>query len=605
MSGLRNLVLVWVTALLCVGENVKVGQVAALEPAGHRWYPDYQIHADPTNPRNLMICGGRWNTASNVLSGFVYASSDGGRLWTQSLEDESSTFVSEHSCAFGADGKAYFLSAASKVIDGVLHHNLGTTRIFTSADHGRTWTRAVRTGWADSPISVVGTGGPVRDRLVTFFNDSDWRKSKLTRVGLMTFRASEHRVMREIPHWREVPYEYRGSFPHKAIVLKDHSIVALYRATLNTSDPIELAIGVVRLSPGHKDLPKPVHAVHVVLNKEHPCFIDEADAYDPSRDRIWIAYHDFVDGRCKFLLTASSDHGLTWSEPTEVSEPATTSREYHNPAMEFNLRGVLGLLWRDSESSDCWYFAASDDQGRTFRAPDPLSSACSPSQAKPHPDAFLMAEVTQGGSSRSSFGPTLSVINHLNSVWQFASPLVATADGLFHPVWIEGATGQGELKTAAISVDHFLDPARPIVSAVKPSSLDVSDEVALLYRGDQHYDTERGMFTIKMVLRNKTNKRIFGPISLQAVAINSELGPVEVLNSDNGERRAGAIWDLSDALPRGVLEPFRTTRPFSLNFQLSPANRSHQMRPFELVGVQLKVLAQKNAEKNKVPPRRE
>lgn len=586
-------------ALVAAPGQVTIGPLVNVKSYGSRWYPDYQIQADPTDPKYLIICGGKWDTAKNELSGFVYTSTDGGRNWTESLEDRSSTFVSEHSCAMGADGKAYFVSSASKVIDGVLHHNLGTTRIFTSDDHGQTWTKAVKTGFVDSPLSVLRAGNkPGGSRLFTFFNQMDWKNSKLTRMSLFAFRAGERRVSRVVPNWTPDDYRYRGSFPHKVIIFNDGSIAALYRATLDTSNPVELAIGIALLNPGRRLPVERATAVHVVVIPEQSCFIDDTSAYDSLRDRIWVAYHEYADGRCKFLLRASNDHGRTWSKPHEVGAPATASREYHNPAMEFNAKGVLGFLWRDTERSNCWYFAASHNEGITFTSPEPLSSACSATSADHRSNEFLMTQVTQDTIPRDA-GPTISVINHLNGVWQFGSPLIATSDDLFHAVWIDGKTRQGELRTAAINVDGAHSS---VVSEVLPSLsdlVDVDDEVALLYGGEQHYDPEKGSLTLSVVLRNMSTKPIYGPIVVQAISVSSDVGPVRVVNFDNRECGPGALWTLSGSLQKSVLQPSGLTRPFSFSFRFSPEAATAQETPFDIVRMRLRVLAKSNRTKEK------
>ena len=89
------------------------------------WYPWYQVAADPTDPERLIVCGSKWDAKDNALYGFVFSSLDGGQSWHTALEDKNSTWVSEQSCAFGVNGKAYFVSEASKVIDGSPHHDVG------------------------------------------------------------------------------------------------------------------------------------------------------------------------------------------------------------------------------------------------------------------------------------------------------------------------------------------------------------------------------------------------------------------------------------------------------------------------------------------------
>src|SRR2546428_12711183 len=99
---------------------------------GPGWHPWYEIKVDPEDQNKMIICGTKWDAVQNSLLGVVYASSDAGVTWHTALEDRSSLWVTEHSCAFGRDHRAYFVSEASKVVDGQLHHELGTTRLFVS-----------------------------------------------------------------------------------------------------------------------------------------------------------------------------------------------------------------------------------------------------------------------------------------------------------------------------------------------------------------------------------------------------------------------------------------------------------------------------------------
>src|SRR5260370_14126951 len=66
------------------------------------------------------------------------------------------------------------------------------------------------------------------------------------------------------------------------------------------------------------------------------------------------------------MLTSSTDDGRTWSKAREIPQPDTPNHKYYSPSMEFNKDGVLGLIWHDSPVSDCWYFSASADGGKTF-----------------------------------------------------------------------------------------------------------------------------------------------------------------------------------------------------------------------------------------------
>src|SRR5882757_8695972 len=121
------------------------------------WHPLYQIKAGPECAQNLIVCGAKWDAATNAPFGFVYASSDEGATWHSVLEDKNSAWVTEHSCSYGPNHRAYFISGASRVIDGVPHHELGTTRLFVSSDSGWHWVETIKTGWADYSTSAVSS----------------------------------------------------------------------------------------------------------------------------------------------------------------------------------------------------------------------------------------------------------------------------------------------------------------------------------------------------------------------------------------------------------------------------------------------------------------
>jgi hypothetical protein len=126
------------------------------------------------------------------------------------MEDKNSVWVSEQSCAFGVHGLAYFVADASKVIDGDLHHDLGTTRIHVLHDSGKTWRLGIATGWTDYSASVVDTNpGPNQNRLYVFFNNLQSFHSSLgnkdaveaeangtngTRVGVISYRDGDAQV---------------------------------------------------------------------------------------------------------------------------------------------------------------------------------------------------------------------------------------------------------------------------------------------------------------------------------------------------------------------------------------------------------------------------
>src|SRR4030088_3096004 len=91
--------------------NPRLERMTTVADGLHLWY---EIKADPEDSAKLIICGTKWDALANPPFGFVYFSADAGRTWQNVLEDRSSAWVTEHSCAVGAHHPAYFFSHSAK-----------------------------------------------------------------------------------------------------------------------------------------------------------------------------------------------------------------------------------------------------------------------------------------------------------------------------------------------------------------------------------------------------------------------------------------------------------------------------------------------------------
>ncbi len=576
-------------------QQIRVESRNKVSPRDGAWYPWYEIAADPTNPNRLIVCGHRWVARDNAMYGFLYSTSDGGKTWGTAVEDKNSAWVSEQSCAFGVNGQAYFVSAASKVIDGMPHHDMGTTRILVSSDAGDTWAEATKTGWADYSISVVETlSGPDQNRLYTFYNGTHEAGGEAKRAGarvsdlsLITFKYGEKQVKGPIVNHNMDNHVY---FPKKVFLLKDGSLLALYLSGVRADKNLDGIIGAARVNTKSLTLSDPVLVIRAPMQSGNipgcgaPNF---AAAYDSSDDRVYVAYHTFENQQCRFMLTASTDGGTTWSKGEEIPEPLTMGHRYYSPAMAVNANGTLGLLWRDGLTSDCWYFSASSDRGTSFLPAQSLSR-CSSNQILPvtESNAFLsMLGVVP--SDHLDLG--LQIVDKRNYIIRNIGSLAATSDGVFHPVWIEFGNGEGQLRTATVTVGAPGQQQFPHLFLQEKDASDISEEVALLYGGDQHYDVSSGTLAETIVLKNKSKQPIKGPLLLKAITLNSTLGKLEIANASNGGSGPGAIWDLSKTLPNGVLEPGATTEPYSLVFRI-PSDAA-PLWETEVVSMRLTVLA--------------
>src|SRR6266850_7953149 len=220
--------------------------LGARTAVGDGLHPWYEIKVDASNSQNLIICGTKWDAAHNSAFGFVYASVDGGATWQTVLEDRATTWVTEHSCAFGPNHMAYFISEASKVIYGTLRHELGTTRLFVSSDSGQHWEETAKTGWADYSTSAVS---PASGRLYTFFNSwntAERSEKRGSSIGLLVFSPNGKEIDGPFYDSRMRSLDYKGVFPSSAIALKSGIVVALYYGTRRSSPGMAADLGIIR-----------------------------------------------------------------------------------------------------------------------------------------------------------------------------------------------------------------------------------------------------------------------------------------------------------------------------------------------------------------------
>src|SRR5262249_25547799 len=154
----------------------------------------------------------------------------GGREWHQVLEDKHSPWVSEQSCAFGPNHRAYFISEASFVNQGEPNHHLGTTRLFVSEDGGDHWSETLRTGWADWSTSAVSS---ISGNLITFYQhsgDLDVDRTHASAVAALVFDADGKAVSGPYLSQDLQVGSYQGVYPFHAVSLDDGTVGALYFA---------------------------------------------------------------------------------------------------------------------------------------------------------------------------------------------------------------------------------------------------------------------------------------------------------------------------------------------------------------------------------------
>jgi hypothetical protein len=556
-------------------------------------HPWYEIKVDPENVDNLIVCGTKLDALLDAPIGFIYSSSDRGKSWRAVLEDKNSTWVTEQSCAFGPNHRAYFISEASKIIDGNPHHELGTSRLYVSTDAGQHWRETMKTRWADYSTSAVSSPP---DKLFTFFNTiaGEPGRSWGSNVGLLVFSPDDSKL--EGPFFDSAMQDvgYDGSFPSNATALKSGAVAALYYGTRAGPLGREEDLGVIRA----RRAPGLLLEHSVILHRlESECFHlnDSSLAYDPQHDRIFVVY---VDG-CKntqIMLTSSDDEGRTWTASTVVADFKNPKREIANPALVVGPGdNNLGLLWEKGQGSGRWLFSYIRNQKLAEPATE-LSQGVRSNQVS---DDSLLTWIYQP-NERHGGNPdapperaiTVSIVNMLNVVWR-GSGLV-TAGNKILAVWPSGNSEGMRLYLRSFSASDSSSEGAMATDS-KDSDSDVTADTVMFYGGIEHFDSTTAELKVCLTLGNRGAKSMRVPIKLIVEDIKSSIGTISVLNATNGLPGVGAVWDISDSVTGDRIAPRAISNPFCLSFHLEiPAKDFSGLDANNLLVLKMRIVASDN-----------
>jgi hypothetical protein len=550
----------------------------------HLWY---ELEADPEDSNNLIVCGTKWDSLANAPYGFVESSSDSGSTWHTVLEDRSSAWVTEQSCAFGPKHTGYFVSEAAGLIDGVPHFETGRTRLFVSSDGGKNWAETGQTGWADASTSAVSLG---TDRLYTFFNVGSTRDSARNlgnTIGLLVFSADGKRITGPFlcPGMRELGY--RGAYPDHAIALRSGAVASLYYGTRHTDAGRIGELGIVRADKSAEPSLEATIISHATMEKECWNFDRGAMAYDRERNRLVVVY---MDG-CKdtrVMLTSSDDEGRTWRPAVRVDERKEWNRRLLHPSVAIGADGSIGLLW--SEPSGEWFFTHIRDErlalpfvqlpgGRESReiSNDSLWTTIDPRLPR--------QEVIFRGPAALSIG--VGVRSLSTSIWRSIG--LTSIGERFLAIWPSRDSEGMRFDLAVLS-----PTSSPSKDENQPALEDVTEQVEIAYQGRQEIDGTTGTLAVCLALTNHGDSAIRTPVKLEVTGIKAPGRSVSILNASNGQSGTGAVWDISNSLTGDRIPPGATSNAFCLSAHLGdPRNTGLRPDGEDLVKLRIRVLAQK------------
>lgn len=415
---------------IIAGPNVRVS-------AGRPDEAHYETHAaaHPDDAGKIIVTAiiypktGRRGT-------IVYSSADGGKTWQPSFQGDDLENTGDPAVAYGPDGTGYFTALTSRghplevQPDKPAHNWDGRKTLLYRLPRGALkWEGPASALFADREYVVVDdTKGRFQGRL---YLTGDPRPNS----GFVVFTSTDGG--RSFPPGQGAEADVRGASMGNAVVASDGTLIGVFaderhtRAAISTDGGRTLLPTVVIdtfvRAGGRKD------ARHNNVNHFMTVAIDRSKG--PFRDRIYATWPDRRSGHSRVWLSISGDRGRSWSKSRIVVDnpPADTTDQFM-PTVAVNRDGVVGLMWydrRDNPDNKGYYprFIASTDGGETWLPSVRLSAA-----------PFSAGAVSQQSAFGGNGGDTAG--------------LATSADGAFHPVWVDDRTGIPQVWTSTVTVQH-------------------------------------------------------------------------------------------------------------------------------------------------------
>ena len=585
------------SSLILVAQPV---QISGFESGTYWWA---HMDASLSKPGTIMVCGTRTIPERNAAEGFVYVSTDFGKTWRQTLVDASTAWVSEQSCAFGPNRKAYFVSSSSVFFHGLPHHNLGRSRLYSSLDDGSTWQAGAEWPFLDYSSTAVGTSEAFsEDPVYVFANDVDTH-DPASGPGLLTVTPSKGYAIHSVTLARN---GQRGQLisaaPTGSIVLDDGTVAGVFLAT-RSAEPgprpwtkkasVRQRIEVVVSHDGGHSLESPAG---ISLQKRLSQLSEPTIAVDrssgPHYGRLYVAWAENSAAHIAIRLGTSDDGGLTWHQrlvetlpdrPRQLglgSSPGLTP-----PAVAVSHDGTVGIFWIEREGL-CPYFAFSRNGGDSFGPKVQIESCDSPPHSSSGPGwyghylfTWPASEANEQGAQRDESRVGLRIEMRVRSLTP--TSMVADDRGDFHPMWLALRAGGSQLWTTVIAVSRHSTHAH---KGPLPGLVDISPSVALEFTNNE-FDPTRKTFSVDVRLVNRGSAALAGPLLLRPLRVTSSLGGVDPRDPAL-ESAAPCQWTAhSSVIDLESLAPGERTNPVRVSVTLRDVRQTDRGE----IGVSLRV----------------
>jgi hypothetical protein len=603
--------LLWAPAATLAQGKIEVGPNVQVSKARDKFAHDEIIlAADPKDPNYLVGCSIVNSTAENKNYTAVYTSDDSGKTWRLTLETNNFDFTGDPACAFGANGAAYYVALArnenpkKKDDKDAKKEPENFMPVYHSTDHGMTWSAPTVIpfgfeGLDREYVVVDTTGGKYSGRVyVHGTGDAQAIDEHGFRTTLSLFRSSDGGVTFDPPVKREAPDGKYVLGMGNNVVLSDGTWVGIFGELRDTEWTGEFR---------HPDPTKPNAWLKILTSDDGGASLAESStvadffmdwppdnssvvpyiAVDatsgPFKDRLYAVWSDRSSGRDEIHFSYSSDKGKKWSPVRIINEdrpfPGGFDKPDHlMPLVAVNRDGVVGISWcdrRDNPDNLGWWerFSASLDGGETFLPSERVSEAAN-SYGKNDRFGYTAGAYGGGTSPQAPSGDyTISVgldAFHFNG--GHTGGMAATADGVFHPFWIDNRTGIHQIWTAPVHVQGSVNVhGSPAFAKLD----DLSEKLALKITATR-YEPEKGAVYLTAHLENTSKETLIAPMKLRITDVGSQLAAVEITNAENNVRGQGAVWTFNPADSSGKLSPDAKSEVKELAFHVSDIRLLHQ-----------------------------
>jgi hypothetical protein len=430
-----------------VGPNVRVSDKP--EP-----YVEPYIAAHPTDPNRLIMSASRSVRDKGIIAE-AWFSADGGKTWSVSalprmqevLSSGRLEFALDNWVAYAPAGVAFYSTLVSlrETPDSPIN-----IWIYRSNDNGVTWRDpVVIPGKAlDRPVLIAA--GNERDTLIYVASMVDGQDSLVVRqrvttsTGIVVFKSND------------------GGLSFKTGVFVAHDNLGH-----NASNPLVLADGSLLVPyidfPIKRSQRMNSSRAYVIRSQDEgqsfglPQFVAERDrtqspfAYFPQfavdlsnrkfRGRVYAVWNGKNQNRVDTYITHSTDNGQTWSAGKFLRDPSAGNAVFAAAAV--STKGDVGVFWIQDEKDESKphryraYFAASLNGGETFT-----------------PAYVVSTDVSQADGARNQEKrcPTCASIFKRWPRGGDYIGITASADGSFHPVWIDSREGIFQVYTTRIQL---------------------------------------------------------------------------------------------------------------------------------------------------------